>query len=165
MLVNFKTTAFLGGVRYRAGLQEYGGPVSDLPDDAKVDGKLVGELTERKLANAKRRSDSAPRPSALEAKPFDEGAARQEIEQELRTSITEEFRQDLVLRQTLKDELRLDSDFRQQFADEIRPQVAKEEREKLLADADTRKLIYDEEVVKAAASDKANPFPAAKTKS
>ena len=152
MQVEFAKLSFIQGVRYKAGVQDYGGAVADLPSDAKIDGKLVGDMSERKLQKAKRDADkgelAALKQPASEREPFDESAARQQIESELRTSITDEFRNDAKLRQELKDELKADSGFRQQLIDELRPLVQKEERAALLADNDLRKQIYDEEHAK-----------------
>lgn len=109
MEVKFARTAFIGGVRYKEGLQQYGGPVEELPDDAKIDGVKVGDMDERKLAKAKKNADKADfkvaNSPAQPAVPFDEVAFRKQVEDELRAAITEEVKTDPKLRGELKAEV------------------------------------------------------------
>lgn len=108
MQVTFAKLAFIDGVRYRQGEQEYLGPIEKLPDDAKIDGKFVRDMSHRALSRAKTisdKDDAKPQP------PVDEAKLRAEIETELRSDnefldkIREELRQEPALREAIAKEL------------------------------------------------------------
>ncbi len=133
MEVYFPNTAFIGGQRYRQGLQDFGGDISELPDDAVVNGTRVGDLSERKLAAAKKKADKAEAERAKlppihvftqGQQQVDDAAYRQKLIDELRPEIEDEVRSDDKLLDDLRDQVRKDPELREELKTELRADTA-----------------------------------------